>query len=445
MTPALPLLALLLPVDAAAGRRDNLREQVEQEADRGPSANAGDIPALARLLERTGWAPTPELSGAFRPGFIFQATELGHRLQVEDCFELEPTVSTYTSAEVVTQLQAGVSVDLGAGNVGVSGGMVKKVKFGTPEQLSLPMLKLQPTDACRTMLQGAARGGLDLASLYVVQEVLTAQIAEQTCGRVDAQGRFIALGSAELELSMACAQASLEPVAIAYRTVPVDELLGRADAMSQVPATTVPTRRPTPTFVQSTPTPTPASTATPTTTTAPASTTAPATSTTAPASTATTHATGSATSTTGPSTPATSATAHLTAPPSASTGAASPTSQAAVAESLQVAAQIHFETGTARLTGASKMYLDKVVTTMKSVPTLRIRVEGHTDSMGDDAANQRISQERADAVRTFLVSMGVESSRIEAVGYGESKPIASNQTEAGRASNRRIEMQVISP
>ncbi|MCK6503225.1 OmpA family protein [Myxococcota bacterium] len=91
------------------------------------------------------------------------------------------------------------------------------------------------------------------------------------------------------------------------------------------------------------------------------------------------------------------------------------------------------------------MYLDKVVTTMKSVPTVRIRVEGHTDSQGDAAANQAISQQRAEAVRNFLVSMGVEGTRIEAIGYGETLPIDSNATEAGRARNRRIEMRVITP
>jgi len=90
------------------------------------------------------------------------------------------------------------------------------------------------------------------------------------------------------------------------------------------------------------------------------------------------------------------------------------------------------------------MYLDKVVTTLKSMPTLRIRVEGHTDSMGDDAANLRISQQRADAVRSFLISMGVPADRLEAVGYGETRPIASNQTAEGRARNRRTAFEVIS-
>ncbi len=420
LTLGLSLTLALLPTTSQAGRRDGIRSQVEREMDRGPSANAGDIPVLARLLERTGWTPTPELSGAFRPGFIFQATELGHRLQVEDCFPLEPTVSTYTATEVVTQLQAGVSVDLGAGSVGVSGGMVKKVKFSTPEQHTLPMLKLQPTTACTAMLKGAARGGVDLSSLYVVQEVLTARIAEQTCGRVDAQGRFVALGGAELELAMSCAQESLDPVAIAYRTVPVEQLMGRAGVIAEgsdpprlslrpstpaqaVLAAPVPAVQPAPVpAVQPAPVPAVQPAPVPALQPAPVQAVQPA----APAAEA--------------------------------------AEAAEVEQALQVGAQIHFETGTANLTGQSKMYLDKVVTTLKSMPTLRIRVEGHTDSMGDDAANLRISQQRADAVRSFLISMGVPADRLEAVGYGETRPIASNQTAEGRARNRRTAFEVIS-
>jgi len=64
----------------------------------------------------------------------------------------------------------------------------------------------------------------DLGEMYAVQEVLTAEIAEQTCGRVDASGRFVGLGKAEVELARACMQESLEPVAVAYRVVPITEL-----------------------------------------------------------------------------------------------------------------------------------------------------------------------------------------------------------------------------
>ncbi len=70
-------------------------------------------------------------------------------------------------------------------------------------------------------------------------------------------------------------------------------------------------------------------------------------------------------------------------------------------------------------------------------------VEGHTDSVGTDAYNQRLSERRANAVRDVLVNQhGLDSSRIEAVGYGESRPVADNATEEGRAINRRVEAEV---
>lgn len=72
----------------------------------------------------------------------------------------------------------------------------------------------------------------------------------------------------------------------------------------------------------------------------------------------------------------------------------------------------------------------------------KIVVEGHTDSVGDDAKNLKLSQERADSVRTFLVSKGVKSDRISAVGKGEGVPIADNKSPEGRANNRRVEIVV---
>jgi len=73
-----------------------------------------------------------------------------------------------------------------------------------------------------------------------------------------------------------------------------------------------------------------------------------------------------------------------------------------------------------------------------------IVVEGHTDSRGSDAANLRLSQERAETVLLFLVGQGVDSQRIRAVGKGERNPIASNRTAEGRANNRRVEI-IVSP
>jgi outer membrane protein OmpA-like peptidoglycan-associated protein len=70
---------------------------------------------------------------------------------------------------------------------------------------------------------------------------------------------------------------------------------------------------------------------------------------------------------------------------------------------------------------------------------MRLRIEGHTDDVGADEFNQKLSQDRADSVRTYLVGKGIAEDRLEAVGYGETKPVQDNKTSAGRAANRRTE------
>jgi OOP family OmpA-OmpF porin len=74
---------------------------------------------------------------------------------------------------------------------------------------------------------------------------------------------------------------------------------------------------------------------------------------------------------------------------------------------------------------------------------MRIEVGGHTDNVGNDAANQKLSEQRANAVREFLIAKGIDGTRIVAKGYGETKPIATNETEEGRAQNRRTEVTVL--
>ena len=74
---------------------------------------------------------------------------------------------------------------------------------------------------------------------------------------------------------------------------------------------------------------------------------------------------------------------------------------------------------------------------------MRVRVDGHSDNVGSNEHNLRLSKARAEAVRRALGAKGIASSRLEAIGYGRSKPIASNGTEAGRAQNRRVNFTVI--
>lgn len=104
---------------------------------------------------------------------------------------------------------------------------------------------------------------------------------------------------------------------------------------------------------------------------------------------------------------------------------------------------IFFETGSAALLPASTVELDKLVKLMATNATMRIEVGGHTDDVGSDADNQKLSEQRANAVRTFLLEHGIAAERVVAKGYGESKPVAGNDTDEGRAKNRRTEVTVL--
>jgi hypothetical protein len=222
--------ALALSLVAADARAERRRKPKESAAAAGPAASAADIPVLANLLEKTGWVPTPELSGGFQPGDIFAVTEHGHQWQGDGCFAAEARVSTYTATEVVAQLQVGVSTPLAGAEVGLS----KKVKFGTPMHEALPGMGLLPTEDCLRSLHAAARTH-DLSGWYVVKEVLRAEITEQTCGRIDAKGAFNPVVQMDASLSSSCAMGSLEPVAVAFRTLPVSELFD-AEAAGAVAA-----------------------------------------------------------------------------------------------------------------------------------------------------------------------------------------------------------------
>jgi outer membrane protein OmpA-like peptidoglycan-associated protein len=88
--------------------------------------------------------------------------------------------------------------------------------------------------------------------------------------------------------------------------------------------------------------------------------------------------------------------------------------------------------------------LDKIVTAVKSFPSPDVVVSGHTDSVGSEENNRKLSQQRAETVASFLEKVGgVEQSRLTALGYGEARPVANNETEIGRKSNRRIEVLII--
>ena len=97
-----------------------------------------------------------------------------------------------------------------------------------------------------------------------------------------------------------------------------------------------------------------------------------------------------------------------------------------------------FEFDSAQLTSAGRRYLDKMAAMLRGQPELTVEIIGHTDSLGAETYNQELSQARAESVLNYLADKGVEHARLTATGRGESQPVASNETEEGRARNRRV-------
>jgi outer membrane protein OmpA-like peptidoglycan-associated protein len=101
-----------------------------------------------------------------------------------------------------------------------------------------------------------------------------------------------------------------------------------------------------------------------------------------------------------------------------------------------------FDTGQYSLKPGAREKLAKISGIVLAYPTLRLEVEGHTDSVGTDELNMRLSENRAGSVRDFLVKQGIVGSSIASRGFGESQPVATNDTSAGRQQNRRVELVV---
>lgn len=101
---------------------------------------------------------------------------------------------------------------------------------------------------------------------------------------------------------------------------------------------------------------------------------------------------------------------------------------------------VNFDNDSAVLRADASTTLDQAAESLKSWGNVKVEVAGHTDSRSSDAYNMTLSQNRANAVRDYLISKGVDANRLTAKGYGESQPVADNATEEGRAQNRRVEL-----
>jgi len=114
-----------------------------------------------------------------------------------------------------------------------------------------------------------------------------------------------------------------------------------------------------------------------------------------------------------------------------------------VGETLLILEGVNFAFDSSKLTPESESILEKAVQALRDAASVSVRVEGHTDSVGTEQYNQKLSERRANAVVDYLVSQGIEAGRLEPMGFGESEPVASNETKEGRYKNRRVEFEVI--
>jgi outer membrane protein OmpA-like peptidoglycan-associated protein len=103
---------------------------------------------------------------------------------------------------------------------------------------------------------------------------------------------------------------------------------------------------------------------------------------------------------------------------------------------------ILFDTDSSVLKTSARSLLDDVADVLQRYPETNVLVKGHTDDTGSETHNQQLSERRSDSVRNYLITRGVASPRLTALGFGESMPVASNSTASGRSQNRRVELQI---
>jgi OOP family OmpA-OmpF porin len=133
----------------------------------------------------------------------------------------------------------------------------------------------------------------------------------------------------------------------------------------------------------------------------------------------------------------------VAAPAAAPKAAPAPAAQKPAAAKVTYAADTFFDFDKAVVKPAGKAKLDDLIAKVKGINLEVIIAVGHTDSVGSDAYNQKLSVRRAEAVKAYLVSKGIEKNRIYTEGKGEKQPVADNKTKEGRTKNRRVEIEVV--
>jgi TolA-binding protein len=191
---------------------------------------AAEIPALEATLVAAGWTMTPERSASYNVGDIYSRSTNTPVAFKAKCFDAEPRENAYTSLEVVQAMKAGARVPLGIARFKAEGMEYKQLKFAEPYMTELADMDLVLKDKCQKFL--ASRK--DLADLFVIKAVLSAEVKEQLCRSIDAAAGALGFG-ASAAAQQECVQASEGHVAVAYKTQEAASLVSMAAAPVATP------------------------------------------------------------------------------------------------------------------------------------------------------------------------------------------------------------------
>lgn len=190
------------------------------------------VPSIEEVVVKEGFTPTPSQSDIYRPGAVLVPNDRGgHDMVVENCVSVEPTISLMSQSSIATSLSAGVTARLAVARGEVASGVERRLSFVDPEQRTLPLGRLTPTDACVREVRSAGRIQ-PLTGAFIVQDVLVAQIKNTVCTRADASGRITVLGEAEAAAYSECIQESDGQVPLGYKSVPWTSLSAAPSPMA---------------------------------------------------------------------------------------------------------------------------------------------------------------------------------------------------------------------
>ena len=201
------------------------------------------VPTIHEVVSAEGFTPTPSQSEIYRPGAVLVPNDQGsHDVVVSRCIDAEPEVAIMAQSSIATTLAAGVSARLALARGSASAGVEKRLSFVDPEQRTIALGALVPTEECRASVV-RAESLQELSNAIVVHDVLVAIIQNTVCTRADTAGGVVALGAAEAATYSECVQESDGQVPLGFKSLPLARVLRAgesADASSRGPASVDP-------------------------------------------------------------------------------------------------------------------------------------------------------------------------------------------------------------